>query len=1356
MAWELKRPEVEPLTEIPQLLRQAVTTDASGDDNQCLKHKAVMFCINDIVQALTGGRSLTVASKGALGSQSGMIEWMKRLTPSAVLRLHDGLREKLTTANGWIVAFNPVLAAISGSSTNAILLGNKQQSASALFYVVPYVCKNKVQLTSTLTALEKAQAHVAKNPSTASDSGTAKRNVQHMLTRCINDLSRSAKISETQVALSLLDFPMEITSDSYGYFGGCFCANHVQNNLKKLHIHTDFTEPAINASPESEDEEDQDPLNHTDDIHENKSAGFPITSLRPSMTDNTIEEQSAHRHNTRWKKKEATQLPIGPAPFYETMVDGKKASLPVHYPVHWFKRGKDLRNVTAAEYFACFEIKKLPKKKEKQTPPTSKPKRGRPSNKHFLFHPSHPLHKTHGQFIRSKQRTLIINGHPPKRPPDPPEHPGAGSTAFEIGEFKKSMALWLNKANAFAFYHMTLYLPQPNMFGEPLPTDLKFTWETFCSTIKEMEHSHLLIDRLRIRHMFRAIDGIPSNYKLRTLLSNYRHRCTTRWTEAEKEEAFKMFSNCRREQFKNDDTLEMSEVDKIYSDRVIKDALHENRFCSNQLRSVRHVFKSNSSTASDFNSEANSNPTTEPNMRLKPKPRKIITLNTALTNDIDNIAKVIKEHKFSNNDVSDSFDDQEEDPLEETISEEESEPSQEESQWQPMKPGSLKRNRDGHLIAPEKALHSYIGTRGLNEKQLNVVQHFGDHFLRMQHFKTTHDRLDFELLAREAPPPKVLLTGDPGSGKSYVIETIQAMAEILQIGHVASASYNGMAAVNIDGSTICRLFSVADSGLSSKHSISEENIDGLRLTLDADNMCCAIIDEVSTIDSKILALVSFRLQQITMNHTLPFGGIPILFVGDFNQLGPVKKTHLATDMMRWAAKVAKLQRQSHISQVPPPEEPTYDDEDEDTSHLTTGQRARRLYLKQRLEEVGTSRSKEAMEVKAAARFQPHTLHYHGCHLFAGLIRFHLEEQVRAGTDEQHSDMVKRLSLGSPMTPSDIDRMKHITAQDLQGDEAHLWKFAPILVSTNRERLNITREKCRIWAIEHNTHVYKWRCIDTAHVNRPTINDYESIVNSEAFFWQFWVPGAPAHLGHNVNPGLALVNGAPVTTHSLTFSDKSEFTKILDLLEGPNPPPFGSEIEIKPPLSLNMKVTKTLDGKPLSQTRSKQLKKLKALSLHDMGSKDEIIIPFTKSMCRGGTSESDKFKYPTGDVFVPVAEVSLRPVFPFELAFSVTIHKAQGRTLKRVIVDLTQHPCSKATMEFAAVFVAQSRVKKGDHMRLLKHSCTLSPFDKDKAYGYLMRLRPMTDTMALYHGYVPSTTTPHALEWNLNVALSYDG
>ena len=48
----------------------------------------------------------------------------------------------------------------------------------------------------------------------------------------------------------------------------------------------------------------------------------------------------------------------------------------------------------------------------------------------------------------------------------------------------------------------------------------------------------------------------------------------------------------------------------------------------------------------------------------------------------------------------------------------------------------------------------------------------------------------------------------------------------------------------------------------------------------------------------LLALVSFRLQQIMGNPNLPFGGVPILFVGGFNQLGPVKKTHLATEMLK--------------------------------------------------------------------------------------------------------------------------------------------------------------------------------------------------------------------------------------------------------------------------------------------------------------------------------------------------------------------------------------------------------------------------------------------------------------------------
>ena len=43
------------------------------------------------------------------------------------------------------------------------------------------------------------------------------------------------------------------------------------------------------------------------------------------------------------------------------------------------------------------------------------------------------------------------------------------------------------------------------------------------------------------------------------------------------------------------------------------------------------------------------------------------------------------------------------------------------------------------------------------------------------------------------------------------------------------------------------------------------------------------------------------MQQV-MGNSLPFGGIPVLFVGDFNQLGPVKKTFIPSSMMMWATR----------------------------------------------------------------------------------------------------------------------------------------------------------------------------------------------------------------------------------------------------------------------------------------------------------------------------------------------------------------------------------------------------------------------------------------------------------------------
>ena len=77
------------------------------------------------------------------------------------------------------------------------------------------------------------------------------------------------------------------------------------------------------------------------------------------------------------------------------------------------------------------------------------------------------------------------------------------------------------------------------------------------------------------------------------------------------------------------------------------------------------------------------------------------------------------------------------------------------------------------------------------------------------------------------------------------------------------------------------------------------------------------------------------------------------------------------------------------------------------------------------------------------------------------------------------------------------------------------------------------------------------------------------------------------------------------------------------------------------------------------------------------------------------------------------------VFPFDLAFSMTVHKAQGRTLGKVVLDLTSHPSHKARFEFAALFVALSRVKNSASIRFLKHHKFGTPFDPYIAYGFVL-------------------------------------
>ena len=294
---------------------------------------------------------------------------------------------------------------------------------------------------------------------------------------------------------------------------------------------------------------------------------------------------------------------------------------------------------------------------------------------------------------------------------------------------------------------------------------------------------------------------------------------------------------------------------------------------------------------------------------------------------------------------------------------------------------------------------------------------------------------------------------------------------------------------------------------------------------------------------------------------------------------------------------------------------------------------------------------------------------------------------------------------------------------------------------------------------------------------------DKVREENAFFWQYFVAGAPCNLSQNINGDLGLVNGAPLELHSLTFSSGEEYGRLMELLNSQECPPHGSEIEVDEPLSVNVRVIPSLDGnKALSPTRERQMHHLRKLSLHhhlevsdqhhghengpdvppgtsliqgDKCQEDNIVIPLTTHVCQGlrNSGDDNKFTYATHNPISPFAFAYVRNPFPFDLAFSMTIHKAQGRTLRRVVIDLTHHPNHYCRLNYAAVFVALSRVKCREHIRLLRHP--LSPgqlFNWAETYKYLTSLRPDRDVAAFYHGY--SNCCNNARHWDPNLALSY--
>ena len=205
----------------------------------------------------------------------------------------------------------------------------------------------------------------------------------------------------------------------------------------------------------------------------------------------------------------------------------------------------------------------------------------------------------------------------------------------------------------------------------------------------------------------------------------------------------------------------------------------------------------------------------------------------------------------------------------------------------------------------------------------------------------------------------------------------------------------------------------------------------------------------------------------------------------------------------------------------------------------------------------------------------------------------------------HTEFIEQLGNGISVTTEMLSRYKVLSRDDMEDKS---WRYAPILVTTNRERMGIIHQQSIMFAIEHHTHVIKWPVDYTNWINRPK-SDTLAIMN-DPIFWQYFVVGAEMIISSNINTDLGIANGTMGICHSITMKEHSDTVYLRNQIQSQ---PIGSIISLTDtPMSINIELFKGQISKTKSWDRETLIK-------------EKVVIPLIheKKFCKKNENDGSR-------------------------------------------------------------------------------------------------------------------------------------
>ena len=1172
--------------------------------------------------------------------------------------------KELPQRNGMVVDFNPLLTSLLGCNTNLLFLGAKEQSKGALFYIGPYINKNGVQVIDALSLLVQAQEHALRYPSVAEDSGSESRFVRHVLSRVLNKMNSLMEISDTQAASALLGWRASICSEAFSYYGAEQYKNYVTDccdlggdggELPKVNL--DFIDDVdsgdefsdencsdIGSSDESDDggsESDStdqsivssnddgvsmtDMLNsiysrdesalgepkldyisiESDEANDSIVTGGSITCSGEGseQLDCTGVETSESNTSSQSEKEEGCSR----------VESGEKENLQdvnaTAHPADLFEVTYDSRCYGAAALY------KMGKKEDPQLYPVRYPELYRYRGKDLKY------------INRFEYEAVVVvmdgkvegreNERGPLGPkPVKPFHFGRGLRE-RIGK-----EYYLNKdqesAGECKWYFQALRMNQctPRLSRSPPPAPgRKPTDETEAEVWKKRADRFAFFYLLMFRPEERLYEAcgkcencrcnesrkyLPGGRRMMPCLDDRQIGYKYDWDE------FVKFVNNLR---KSDRAIDRSRLElmerMIHGWRVdlrrremLSDYRGRNRTIWNdEEKALARAENGSGKTKCTFSSGG------DDDMDFVDVDCRHKQLSLGMQ------TKVMT-HVLHSNELVDAFN--------KTISQTESGMSRGLNNTRNIPfvsgladqlIGAQPSRDDEPLSVVDTAYPLNANTRTRVDRYLAKQQLSDDKMLAVGSMRDHLEAVDEgRFLDEKYHPPFLLICGGPGNGKSKLVETLDGMADAIRVGKPVKSAFLGIAAVNIAGSSLCDIFDIPTEfkGASSMDRImpwGDRKLQRFKLKYDIEKVNCIVVDEISTVKPYVLNYLDARLRALFPERKKRFGGLMVVMLGDFDQLPPVGGWSLAKSAMKYME--------------------------------STFQRRRNT--------IGLSN-------ESGSEFS--NTNIAGMKLFKDAVYIKLTQQHRS-KDPEHTALLNKMSTTGSISVKDLKQYKLLSEEDMT-DEAG-FRFATIIVTGNRERLELNASQAQKWAGHYQTNVVRWFRKFKKWEGRPRTQENQARAMKENCFYEMFVPGAPGFLTHNINTDIGLANGVEIKYHSVSFEDTEDEALFVDMMR--NIAPGGTITLPRPPSTVNVELFADFPGDSREQ-KKKNMQSRKKWTHGSMTSDGTVVIPIST---KSGSFIKDKKEYVKagGEFGYAASTITARDWFPIEPGFSVTVYKVSS-------------------------------------------------------------------------------------------------